>query len=167
MIKNQTLNKVSENPFQVLEEDDYGDVENNNMVIQIIAQDIRIEDLSKKRDQVIKRIEKIKEIYDVETINIQVLKALLITAADKLETIFHKIDDEHVEADSMCNECVQRFMYKELEKAVERCNAVNRTLNATRNNTNQVKADYNNLKVKYLELENNYKQIKHERRIAI
>ena len=75
----------------------------------------------------------------------QVLQVLLMTAADKPEMICYKTDDEHVEVDSMCNECVQRITVNTIEEVVKRCNAINRILDNMQNNTNQVKADHNAL----------------------
>ena len=106
------------NRFQVLEEDEMDDVENDNTVVKIIAQDIRIEELTKEYNNAKEKMNTIKECYDVEAMTVQALQKLLGEYVEHQAQESQKKEDEHME-EKVYSECLQIITCSELENAIK------------------------------------------------
>jgi len=153
--QNDSPTQSSSNRFKVLEEE-LGDVENDNTIVQSIAQDIKIEEITKKCDQINKKMERIQECYEVEDMTVQSLQALLSEYYNHHEKQIRRTEEEYVEVENLNHECLQHIACKEIKDAGERYDiAVNEleTLQHEKMNAEEaiitVEKEYQELKQKH------------------
>ena len=164
--ENSNLYKVRKrlpsNRYQVLEEDEMDEVDNDNTVVKIIAQDIRIEELTKECNNATEKMNTIKECYDAEAMTVQALQKLLGEYVENQAQESQKMEDEYMEVEKVCTECLQGITCSELEDAVKCYDTSGRVVETLQHKLMNAEAQYEKLKLKHKKLEQQYDRLMSE-----